>query len=143
MNIAKKIPNSRSRNVRICSKHFKEDDFQYYTTRNSQRQRKLCPNAFPVHWNDAYPDEVELVCVWFFLVIFELGLVFGQMCCAQNLCFVITSDCWGSQSFSSGDDIPGSLLRRAPKQVCSAQLKWEDCGEINHEFIWSVFQFKF
>lgn len=65
MNIASyetKIPNSMY--MRICSKHFNEDDLQFYTFK-LRKERKYLTHAFPIHWKDMYPDEVELVCMIF------------------------------------------------------------------------------
>lgn len=47
--------------LRICSKHFKEEDFQYIICRSPHKTRRLLPNALPTDWRDVYPEEVELV----------------------------------------------------------------------------------
>jgi hypothetical protein len=49
-------------NLWICSKHFKEEDFQYVCG-SIQKRRRLRTQAFPTDWRDVYPDEVELVLI--------------------------------------------------------------------------------
>jgi hypothetical protein len=46
--------------MRICSKHFKESDFQYIIS-TSQKSRKLRGHAVPTDWRDVYPEDVEVV----------------------------------------------------------------------------------
>jgi len=60
MNIASyesKIPGTIT--LRICSKHFKEEDMN-----TNLKRKKLRHNALPIDWKDIFPkEEVELVII--------------------------------------------------------------------------------
>lgn len=105
MNIASyetKIPNSMY--MRICSKHFKEDDLQVNTYK-LRKKRKYLLNVFPIHWKDLYPDEVELVCMIFSCNSTKCYSVFFENCIAHEIYALWSLQVEARTSFRLGDDI--------------------------------------